>query len=321
MITTNKATAILSKKLFKTTGPSIPELIGAGMHVGRTRRDWVSVSERYLSGYRHGVSVLDLSQTSFFLRRASSFVEQATMNYARGFFYGFAGTGDRKIINFLANLGQVTSRTRWNGGFVTNTRQFKKRVKNYLLIPTFVVCFKLETRNYSVLREKYRLKLPLVCPIDTNSNPSYAEYPIPANSAGRSAVGFFGHQFAKATFSGIVKRIKRVVLKMKTKKAQYFIKSSAKAIWDKEKRTYSREAASKFTLHELRSNSSKTANTLVRPTGDIVDVFEQYYYKPNKNPSQASVYANNRSRNNKRAYSNNSQNFVKKPGQFYNVKY
>lgn len=185
----------------------ISELIGAGLHIGRTRRDWVPVSEKYLAGYRYSVAIFDMAQTSFYMSRAVKFVELAVSHHARGFFYGL-GRGDRKRIYTLAKFDQIVARTRWNGGFLTNMRKFKKKIRNFNKVPTFMVCFKFETRNYSALREKHRLKLPLICPIDSNSDPAYVEYPVPSNAPGRGTAGYFGHCFSRAVFSGIMKRIK-----------------------------------------------------------------------------------------------------------------
>jgi ribosomal protein S2 len=185
-------------------------LIGLGLHIGCPRREWSPAAERYLAGYRHEVSIFDLAQTSFHLRRAVKFVEKVISKYGRGFFYGFTGR-DRPKAQLLAALGQVVSTERWSGGFVTNTRQFRGTVLNPRKIPNFVVCFRFETRNYSVLREKTRLKLPLICPIDSNSDPAYAEYPIPGSASNRANVGYLGQVFSKAAFSGFARRLRRMV--------------------------------------------------------------------------------------------------------------
>ena len=195
---------------------SIKELIGTGLHIGRNRRNWTSVSERYLSGYRHSVSVFDLSQTSFHLKRASNFITAAVGRYGRGFFYGLT-LNDKRAVTLLANLGQVVSYYRWNGGFLTNIKKFKTKIKNVKKVPSFVVCLKFEMRNYSALREKSRLKLPLICPIDSDSDPAYAEYPIPGNASARSTVNYFNYCFSRAVFSGISKRIKRIAFVKKIK--------------------------------------------------------------------------------------------------------
>jgi len=190
---------------------SCQTLVGMGFHIGCHRREWLPDSETYLVGYRHGVSIFDLAQTSFHLRRALKFVETVIARYGHGFFYGFTGQADRVRAEGLAALGQIVSTERWSGGFVTNTRQFHNCVFNTRKFPHFVVCFRFEIRNYSVLREKTRLKLPLVCPIDSNSDPSYAEYPIPAGASNRANVGYLGGLFSRAAFRGFGKRLRRLV--------------------------------------------------------------------------------------------------------------
>jgi ribosomal protein S2 len=185
-------------------------LVGMGFHIGCPRREWSPAAERYLAGYRHGVSIFDLAQTSFYTRRASKFIELAVARYGCGFFYGYTGP-DYWRAKALSALGQVASTERWSGGFVTNTSQFRSTILNARKLPNFVVCFRFETRNYSVLREKQRLKLPLVCPIDSNSDPAFAEYPIPASAANRANVGYLGQLFSRAAFGGFMKRVRRIV--------------------------------------------------------------------------------------------------------------
>lgn len=168
-------------------------------------------------GYRHTVAIFNLAITAFFLNRALRFVELSITNYARGFFYGLT-VNNRKSVKFLYKLGQIVSYHRWSGGFLTNIRRFKKKIKNFNKIPSFIVSIKLETRNYSVLREKARLKIPLICPLDSNSNPAYAEYPIPGNASGQATVNYFNHCFSLATFSGSLKRVKKIFVENRNKK-------------------------------------------------------------------------------------------------------
>jgi len=187
-----------------------------GFHIGHSRREWLPDSETYLVGYRHGVAIFDLAQTSFHLRRALKFVEAVVARYGHGFFYGFTNPADKAQVEALAALGQIVSAERWSGGFVTNTRQFSNCIFNTRKFPYFVVCFRFELRNYSVLREKTRLKLPLICPIDSNSDPTYAEYPIPAGASNRANVGYLGGLFSRAAFRGFSKRLRRIVSLVKT---------------------------------------------------------------------------------------------------------
>lgn len=196
---------------------STKQLIGAALHVGRAKREWIANSEKYLAGYRHTVAIFNLSITAFYLNRASRFVEISVSCYARGFFYGL-NTNDRKSVKAFLKFGQIVSFHRWSGGFLTNMRRFKKSIKNFSKIPAFVVSINLETRNYSVLREKFRLKIPLICPIDSNSDPAYAEYPIPGNAAGRATVNYFNYRFSRSVFSGIIMRIKRVFVEKRNRK-------------------------------------------------------------------------------------------------------
>jgi ribosomal protein S2 len=186
---------------------STKQLVGIGGYIGYSVREWAPLSERYLAGYRHGVAIFDLAQSSFYLRRAFHFVEGAVMRYSRGFFYGFSRPDFVKV-QPLAHFGQIVSIGRWGGGFLTNLRAFRRRVMNAHRVPGFLVCFRFETQNYSALREKARLHLPLVCPIDSNTSVGYVEYPIPGNAGNRANAGYFGAIFSRAVFSGVSARVR-----------------------------------------------------------------------------------------------------------------
>jgi ribosomal protein S2 len=193
------------------------ELIGAGLHIGQSRREWNPLSERFIAGYRHTVAVFDLGLSTFFLKRALSFIELSVSRYARGFFYGLSVT-DVRSIKALFRFGQIVSYRRWNGGFLTNMRRFKRKIKNFSKLPSFVACLKFETRNYSVLREKHRLRIPLVCAIDSNSSMLHAEYPIPGNAGGRATLNLFNYYFVRSVFSGVSRRIRRIYYEKKNRK-------------------------------------------------------------------------------------------------------
>jgi ribosomal protein S2 len=192
------------------------ELIGAGFHIGQSRREWTPLSEHFVAGYRHTVAIFDLGLSSFYFRRALHFVELGVSKYARGFFYGLSIT-DLKSIRALCKFGQIVSYKRWNGGFLTNIKRFKRKIKNFSKLPSFVVCFKFETRNYSVLREKSRLHIPLVCPIDSNSSARYAEYPVPSNASGRATLNLFCYYFIQSVLSGFSRRVRRIYYEKKNK--------------------------------------------------------------------------------------------------------
>ncbi len=216
--------------------PSIKQLIGVALHVGRAKRDWIANSEKYLAGYRHNVAIFNLAITTFYLNRASRFVEISIGNYACGFFYGL-NPNDRKYVKMLFKFGQIVSFHRWSGGFLTNMRRFKKSIKNFNKVPAFVVSINLETRNYSVLREKFRLKIPLICPIDSNSDPAYAEYPIPGNASGRGTISYMNYCFSRAAFSGITRRIKRMFIKT-TERKRIKALLGRQAAYDKKRAIY-----------------------------------------------------------------------------------
>jgi small subunit ribosomal protein S2 len=182
--------------------------MGCSMHLGRHKRDWCSLTEPYLLGYRSKFSLFDLGQTTFYISRACNFIRSCARIKKSGFFYGLIYPYYRKEIFQLVRMNQIVSVRSWMGGFITNMKTFKKHIGNYKKIPAYVVAFSLDKDNYSIIRETSRLKLPLVSPVDSNSDPRNLMYPIPSNSSNYSSKEVYAHIFKRSIYFGLVDAIR-----------------------------------------------------------------------------------------------------------------
>jgi ribosomal protein S2 len=183
-------------------------MLGCSMYLGRYRRDWTSLCEQYLSGYRNKFSIFDLSQTGFYLARATSFVEGCAARRRSGFFYGLIYKNDKNDIFRLIRINQIVTTRAWIGGFITNIRNFHKHVGNFKKVPSYAVAFSFDRENYSLVREGLRVRLPVVAPVDSNSDPQALMYPIPSNSSNFASKEMYCYVFTRAVYFGIAGAIR-----------------------------------------------------------------------------------------------------------------
>ena len=149
---------------------------------------------------RQGIHVISLETTAAHLRRAARVVEEVAY---RGGVTLFVGTrkGQMEIVTKAAEMaGACHLFTKWTPGAITNRDVILKtqgtKVVDHLdgeldgfdmykgmarpLLPDLVVCLN-PLENYTMLYECGLKNIPTIGVIDTNVDPSWVTYTIPAN--------------------------------------------------------------------------------------------------------------------------------------------
>lgn len=188
------------------TNPPAPEdvtlelLMSSQTHMGHNTSIWHPSNSRYIFGVRNGIHIISLETTAAHLRRAARVVEEVSY---RGGLILFVGTrnGQREIVTKAAELsGACHLFTKWTPGSITNrdvllsglpTKMVDEndqevpgfeKYKNAArpLMPDLVVCLN-PLENYTLLYECGLRNIPTIGVIDTNTDPSWVTYTIPAN--------------------------------------------------------------------------------------------------------------------------------------------
>lgn len=175
-------------------------LMASQTHMGHNKSLWNPANARYIYGTRQGIHIISLEATAAHLRRAARVVEDVAY---RGGLILFVGTkpGQMEIVTRAAELaGACHLYTKWIPGTITNrdvllqNRQIKvvngkdeelEGFRDYQtvarpLVPDLVVCLN-PVENYTMLYECGLASVPTIGVIDTNANPSWVTYTIPAN--------------------------------------------------------------------------------------------------------------------------------------------
>lgn len=175
-------------------------LLASQSHLGHATSLWNPANARYIFGIRDGQHIISLDVTAAHLRRACRVVSGVT---ARGGLVLFVGTRDgqaRSVVKAAEMASGCHLFDRWIPGSITNGEQIlgrcQKRVVNFsdeeqegfeeqlndtpVLKPDLVVCLN-PMENYVLLHECGLNNIPTIGIIDTDANPTWVTYPIPAN--------------------------------------------------------------------------------------------------------------------------------------------
>lgn len=175
-------------------------LMASQTHMGHNTSLWNPANSRYIFGVREGIHIISLESTAAHLRRAARVVEDVAF---RGGLILIVGTrkGHMEIVTKSAALaGACHVFNRWTPGAITNrdvilrtagtkvVDQVDKDLGDFEvysssarpLMPDLVICLN-PKENYTLLYECGLKSIPTIGVIDTDANPTWVTYTIPAN--------------------------------------------------------------------------------------------------------------------------------------------
>ncbi|GIZ38651.1 hypothetical protein CKM354_000206100 [Cercospora kikuchii] len=212
---------------------TLEALIAAQTHIGHATSLWNPSNARYIFGIRgehDPIHIISPDATASHLRRACKVVSGVA---ERGGLILFVGTrqGQARAVVKAAELSKGCHLfTKWIPGTITNGQQIlgrcEKRVKNELdedvteqygfqdqlfskaaIKPDLVVCLN-PLENYVLLHECGLNNIPTMGVIDTDANPTWVTYPIPANDDSLRAVQFICGVLGRAGQEGQERRLR-----------------------------------------------------------------------------------------------------------------
>lgn len=176
-------------------------------HIGTHKYNWQPESERFAIGYRSSILIYNISVANFYINRALSFAEALVQKYGRIYIYGLNVKNDKKIIQKFEDLNQVVTTKNWCGGYVTNARAFRGKIKNLKKKFSAILGLNYDYNNYSLPRESKIINLPAIGVVDSNANAESFNYPIPINSTNFGVTRLLAYAFSIKIFKGLSKRI------------------------------------------------------------------------------------------------------------------
>jgi len=198
----------------------VKDLVEAGIHFGSRATAWNPKMEPYIYGKRQKMHVIDVKETVKGLLLARKFITKTVASGKDVLFVGTKRQARAIIEQNVGEVGMPYVTERWLGGTLTNFATIRQRLKrleelerieesgeidNYskkmesqlrrekqkiqrnlggirdmTKLPGAMVVIDVN-HEINALKEARKLGIPTVCLIDTDSDPDYADIPIPGN--------------------------------------------------------------------------------------------------------------------------------------------
>ncbi|KAK8236111.1 ribosomal protein S2, flavodoxin-like domain-containing protein [Phyllosticta capitalensis] len=201
-------------------------LLASQAHIGHSTSLWNPANARYIFGIRQGIHILALDVIAAHLRRAAKVVTEVTRRGGTVLFVGTRAGQDRSVVR-AAQLAQGCHIfDKWIPGSLTNRHQllnkcprklvneFDQEVPGYedqlskmpALMPDLVVTLTVKD-HYILLRECGQNHIPTIGIVDTDADPTWVTYPIPANDDSLRSTNVIAGVLGRAGQEGLKQRI------------------------------------------------------------------------------------------------------------------
>ncbi|MCB0760121.1 MAG: 30S ribosomal protein S2 [Flavobacteriales bacterium] len=196
------------------------ELLEAGVHFGHLKRKWNPGMAPYIFTEKKGIHIIDLNKTIVKLDEASNALKQIAKSGKKIIFVATKKQAKNIVAERVAEINMPYVTERWSGGMLTNFATIRKSIKKMNRIEkmktdgTFESMSKRErlfktrqqakleknlgsiadltripaavfvvdvSKEHIAVAEAVKLGIPVFAMIDTNSDPSKVDFPIPAN--------------------------------------------------------------------------------------------------------------------------------------------
>jgi len=199
---------------------SFEQLLDAGVHFGHLKRKWNPAMAPYIFMERNGIHIIDLHKTAAKLDDAAEVLKNLARAGRKVLFVATKKQAKQIIADKATAIGMPYVVERWPGGMLTNFPTIRKAVKKMSTIDkmskdgTFDNLSKREKlqitrqrakleknlgsiadlnrlpaalfvidvmKEHIAVREANRLGIPVFAMVDTNSDPTFIDFVIPAN--------------------------------------------------------------------------------------------------------------------------------------------
>ncbi len=205
----------------------VKDLVEAGIHFGHRATNWNPKMAPYIFGKRNRIHIIDVKETIKGLLLARKFVTKTVAGGKDVLFVGTKRQARGIIEANVTECGMHYVTERWLGGTLTNFRTIRERLKrleelerieesgeidNYSKkmesqlrrekskilrnlegirrmnkLPGCMIVVDVNNEQNAV-KEARKLGIPTVCLIDTDSDPDFADIPIPGNDDAMRAI-------------------------------------------------------------------------------------------------------------------------------------
>lgn len=228
------------------------DLLDAGVHFGHQLRRWNPKSKPYVYDNRNGISIIDLEKTHALLEKACAFIEETISSGKDILFIGTKKQAQDIVREAAVACQMPFCVNRWMGGGLTNFTTIKSSLAKYRKflkmdqegeldklpgkeeaairrqmsrmhrnfegmlevgeLPAALFVIDTKTEEIAVA-EANRLGIPVIGLVDTNSDPSVVDYPVPGNDDAVKSIRIIVETVMEAAQNGLSHREAKKVQK------------------------------------------------------------------------------------------------------------
>ncbi|MCW5899633.1 MAG: 30S ribosomal protein S2 [Flavobacteriales bacterium] len=222
------------------------KLLEAGVHFGHLKRKWNPNMAPYIFAEKKGIHIIDLNKTAAKLEDAAAAMKNMARSGKKVLFVATKKQAKDIVTEKVKPTGMPYVTERWSGGMLTNFGTIRRTIKKMSTIDrmkvdgTFENMSKRERLQVSRQREKMeknlgsiaeltrlpsalfivditkehiavaearKLNIPTFAMVDTNSDPTLVDFPIPANDDATKSIELVLDVMIKAIQDGLEERV------------------------------------------------------------------------------------------------------------------
>ena len=207
----------------------IKQLLEAGVHLGHKTLRWNPKMKKYIFGEKNSIHIIDLTQTVDFIKSALIKVHNVISSGGKILIVSTKKQASEQVSDLANQTGQYFVNYRWLGGMLTNWNTIQNSIKRLKKlndqlskenlgftkkeilkfgkekeklerslggiaemkkIPEMIFIIDTNIESLAVAEAK-KLGIPIIAVLDTNSDPTGIDYPIPGNDDARRSINLY----------------------------------------------------------------------------------------------------------------------------------
>ena len=207
----------------------IKQLLEAGVHLGHKTLRWNPKMKRYIFGEKNSIHIIDLTQTVDFLKNALVQLHKVISGGGKLLVVSTKKQASEQVSELAKETNQYFVNYRWLGGMLTNWNTIQNSIKRLKKLDdqlskenlgftkkeilkftkereklkrslgwisemkkTPDLIFIIDTNIESLaVAEAKKLGIPIIAVLDTNSDPTGIDFPIPGNDDARRSINLY----------------------------------------------------------------------------------------------------------------------------------
>ena len=208
---------------------TIKQLLEAGVHLGHKTFRWNPKMNKFIFGSKNSIHIIDLVQTLEMTKSALVEIHKCISAGGKILFVSTKKQAAESISLLANDTSQYYVNHRWLGGMLTNWKTISNSIKRYKKLceelkkentgftkkeflkmgterdklerslggiaemkklPEMIFIIDTNTESLAV-NEAKKLNIPIVAIVDTNSDPTKINYPIPGNDDARRSISLY----------------------------------------------------------------------------------------------------------------------------------